>query len=675
MDSSNNSSEAELRDELQRLRSRLNASQQLLDSYRQASSDCVAVVDKQHLILDWNLQASRLFGWECREVVGRHLGELIIPDSSYSSFQQCVDQTIKDSDTATSDACRLIVRDRQGTEYQTSVVVISTDAIQPGSYQVIFRVMSDRKFAMRTLLDKEAEIKSLLQSSAEGIYGVNLEGECTFANNACAELLGYESTGELVGKNIHELIHHSDAQGVAIEPADCQILRAFREDATIHVEDEVFYRSDGSSFPIEYWSTPIQRGDQTLGCIVTFVDITLRHNRQLAQLRAQQKLERKVDASESELAATKDRLALALTRANIGLWDWNAETNEVYFSPTYKTQLGYPGETPWRDFEAWKSRLHPDDVDGAMECVEKYFRRESTDYRSTFRMQCRDGSYRWFLAQGNADFDDQGKPQRVMGVHVDITSQVRDEQELKRLNEALRESNLELQHFASVASHDLQAPLRSIGGFAQFLLEDYAGKLDASADDYLNRIVRNAQRMQRLIDDLLAFSRVESRTPSQDPVNLNDALDDALQSLHEVIESTEAIVTRDSLPTVNGDAVLLTQLFENLISNALKYQDANTPHVHISTESSDQEHTISVTDNGIGISPDYQDRIFEIFRRLHTQKTFPGSGIGLALCRRIVTRHGGIIGVRSEPEHGSTFYFTLPVHRRDQDEKNSETPH
>jgi signal transduction histidine kinase len=232
--------------------------------------------------------------------------------------------------------------------------------------------------------------------------------------------------------------------------------------------------------------------------------------------------------------------------------------------------------------------------------------------------------------------------------------------ELDRANEALEQSNVELQQFAYIASHDLQSPLRAIAGFAQFLQQDYQGQLDEKADEDIERIVAGCKRMQTMINDLLRYSRVESRSRPFEPTDLNEVFDDMVVILASSIQDSGGEVTRGELPTVTGDRSQLSQLFQNLIGNGLKYHGDHPPCVNVSAENSGNEWTVAVHDNGIGIGAKHHERIFEIFRRLHTEDQYPGTGIGLAVCRRIINRHGGKIWLESEPGEGSTFYFSIP---------------
>ncbi|MBW4470368.1 MAG: hypothetical protein KME45_08165 [Stenomitos rutilans HA7619-LM2] len=234
---------------------------------------------------------------------------------------------------------------------------------------------------------------------------------------------------------------------------------------------------------------------------------------------------------------------------------------------------------------------------------------------------------------------------------------------LKFQSEALERSNIDLQQFAYIASHDLQAPLRSISGFTQLLQQTYDGQLSDEANDWIDRTVASTNQMQAMINDILAYSRVDSRARPFEPVPLSDVFSQAQAMLATSIRDANATVTRDELPTVMGDRSQLVQLLQNLIGNGLKYQGDQAPRVHITSVKKEGAWVIAVQDNGIGIEPQYQERIFEIFRRLHTQKEYPGTGIGLAICRQVVERHGGKIGVTSVPGRGSTFYFTIPFRR------------
>jgi len=262
---------------------------------------------------------------------------------------------------------------------------------------------------------------------------------------------------------------------------------------------------------------------------------------------------------------------------------------------------------------------------------------------------------------------------------VVITSAIRDisqrrktEEEIRQLNanleervlertNALMRSNEELQQFAYIASHDLQEPLRTVSIYAQFLAQRYRGKLRGDADQFIDFIVEGAERMERLIHDLLDFSRVEARGADFFvKMSCDDALEDALRNLQSLIQESGAIITRPQLPSITGDPVQMTRLFQNLLVNSIKYRSADVPCIHIAAERSGNDWLFSVRDNGIGIEPQYAEKVFGIFKCLEPRDKRAGSGMGLAICRKIVSRHEGRIWVESALGKGATFYFTLP---------------
>jgi signal transduction histidine kinase/DNA-binding response OmpR family regulator len=242
------------------------------------------------------------------------------------------------------------------------------------------------------------------------------------------------------------------------------------------------------------------------------------------------------------------------------------------------------------------------------------------------------------------------------------------EQRVQERTAELRRSNAELEQFAYVASHDLQEPLRKVVGYTQLLGKRYRGQLDADADEFITYAVDAASRMQLLIQDLLTYSRVDRLGRELAPVDAEAILSQVLRNLQAMVEETGAVATHDPLPTVMADAGQIGQLFQNLLVNALKFHGEQPPHVHVGVARQGRGWVFSVRDHGIGIDPQYADRIFRMFQRLHSRDAYPGTGIGLAICQKIVQRHGGTIWVESQPGQGATFSFTLP-------ESTSAAPH
>lgn len=309
----------------------------------------------------------------------------------------------------------------------------------------------------------------------------------------------------------------------------------------------------------------------------------------------------------------------------------------------------------------FSEETYPVFVEELMAIVEGRTRLELEIANQTLTGKTMHLNMRWQVAPGH-----EKTFSKVMVSFVDITERKRAEQEIEHYAADLERSNQELQQFAYIVSHDLQSPLRVMAGYLDLLEKRYGAQLDDRAEKYITNAVNSAERMKEMIHALLNLSRVETRGENFAPTDCNAVLKHTLESLAIVHEESEAQITHDHLPTVMADEAQLSQVFQNLIANAIKFKrDDKAPHIHISataqTHEGKEEWLFSFEDNGIGIDPEHTDRIFEIFQRLHTDEEYPGLGIGLALCKRIVDRHGGRIWVESTLGQGSTFYFTLPI--------------
>lgn len=273
-----------------------------------------------------------------------------------------------------------------------------------------------------------------------------------------------------------------------------------------------------------------------------------------------------------------------------------------------------------------------------------------------------DSSKKTVLNSGLPILDEEGNPLGAIAVNQDMTQWLKLEQDLLRRTHQLEESNRELEQFAYVASHDLQEPLRKVSSFAQLFAKKYSDRLDETGQIYINFMVDGASRMQILVDDLLHYSRLTRGDRSHREVDMNGVLDGVLADLQLMIREGRANIRSGPLPKILGDAGQLRALVQNLISNGVKYRaPERAPEIHVGASLDAGEATFWVRDNGIGIDPRYFEKIFVIFQRLHARSEYPGTGIGLAICKKIVDNHGGRIWVESSPGQGATFFFTLPT--------------
>ena len=362
------------------------------------------------------------------------------------------------------------------------------------------------------------------------------------------------------------------------------------------------------------------------------------------------------------LRNTQLQMEAAVEAGTVGTWEWDIPEDQFVTGPSFARTFGVDPDKASEGvpLEEFVSSIHKDDRDRVVwkigEAIES-----CGDYEAEYRVWNADNELRWVLARGYVECDEDGTPLTFPGALTDITDQKQAEQQLETVNERLRASNERLEQFAHAASHDLQEPLRMISSYLQLLENRYKDTLDQDGREFLEFAVDGADRMRNMIDALLAYSRVETEGSPLKPVDLNDVLADVQTDLQRKIEETDAEVTVEDLPRVEGDADQLRQLFQNLLDNALEYSGDEPPRVHVSADQDGTEWVIAVRDEGIGIPPDKQDQIFEVFERLHSRDEYAGTGIGLSLCERIVERHDGEINMESEHGKGTTIFVSLPM--------------
>jgi PAS domain S-box-containing protein len=364
--------------------------------------------------------------------------------------------------------------------------------------------------------------------------------------------------------------------------------------------------------------------------------------------------------AEESLRESQERLELALEGAELGMWDWNIQTGDLVFNRRWAEMLGCSSDEIRPHIDSWEESIYPEDTERVREVLNRHVAGETPSYEMEYRVTTKSGEIRWVLARGKVvEHDKDGKPSRAAGTRLDITDRKRAEDLLRDRTEALERSNRDLEQFAYVAAHDLREPLVAVGAYLK-LLERRAKSLDADAHKFLYRAIETTFRMDAVIQSLLAYSRIGSDQRSLEATDCEIVLKNALSNLHSAIKESEATITSDALPTVIADTSQMIQLFQNLLSNAIKFRSNEPLKIHVGCVRGVGEFRFSVKDNGIGIEPPYFERIFLIFQRIQSGRDLPGTGIGLANCKKIVECHGGRIWVESEAGKGSTFFFTLP---------------
>jgi PAS domain S-box-containing protein len=361
-------------------------------------------------------------------------------------------------------------------------------------------------------------------------------------------------------------------------------------------------------------------------------------------------------AAEETLGAARDFYLRLFEDFPALIWRAGLDGRCNYFNRTW---LEFTGRSLGQELgEGWTEGVHPEDLDRCLGLYQESFAARRP-FSMEYRLRHHSGSYHWINNIGRPFFDFNDDFAGYIVTCHDITEARQYQERLNALLQELKRSNQELEHFAYVASHDLQEPLRMVTSYLQLLARRYEGHLDQDADDFIGFAVDGARRMEVLIKDLLGYSRVESRGRPLQPTDCRQQLANALQNLEICVAESGAQVRVGELPLVLADPGQLTQLFQNLIHNAIKFRGDAPPQVGIEARAQGESWVIRVCDNGIGIPPAHRERVFQVFQRLHPIGSYPGTGIGLAVCKKIVERHGGTIWIEEAEPQGTCFHFTL----------------
>jgi PAS domain S-box-containing protein len=604
----------------------------------ESAPDAMVIADAKGRIVLINAETERLFGYGRKELVGQ-LVDVLVPERFRGKHpQHRQGYTAHPRPRSMGEGLELSGLRKDNTEFPVEISLSPIETPEGTLISSAIRDVTARKSAEKALLASEVKFRGILESAPDAMVIADAQGRIVLINAETERMFGYpreELAGQLVDILVPEQFrgrHPEHRRGYTAHPRP----RSMGEGLELRG-----LRKDNSEFPVEISLSSIEAPEGTL-ISSAIRDVTARKTAEKALLASEVKFR-------GILESAPDAMVIADAQGRIVLV--NAETERLF---------GY----------------QRDELVGQLVdiLVPESFRGKHPQHREGYIAHPRTRSMGEGLELRGLRKNETEFPVEIMlsplespeGILVtavirDITERKKSDEHLMKSVSELRRSNDELQQFAYVASHDLQEPLRMVASYTQLLAKRYKGRLDSDADEFIAYAVDGSNRMQGLIQDLLAYSRAgaNGKTPSE--ISSENSFKEALTNLRATIEESGAVVTHDSLPVITTDDAQLVQVFQNLVGNAIKYRSAQVPHIHVSAaKNGGNEWIFSVRDNGLGIDPQYFERIFIIFQRLHGRKEFEGTGIGLAICKKIVERLGGRIWVESEPEKGSTFYFALP---------------
>ena len=632
--------EAALRESEERFRAVVNS-----------ANEAIIVYDRELRIVGGNFAAERILGMPVAQLLGKPGFTSILPcvredGSPLSPEDRPTRVTVRNNRPLTG----YVLGVRQPSGAVTWLSVNTAFLRRPGEaahYGVVSTIVdiTAQRDAEQALRESEERFRQTFELAASGIAHVSLDGRFVRVNRSLCEIFGYPES-ELIGRSVKDVSHPADR-----DVTDAQRARVRAGEIDSARFEKRYLRGDGGTVWVDLAIALVRAPDGTPRYeIALFDDITERKE------------------AERALRESEARFRSLTQLSSDWYWEQDAGFGLKFMSGRMAERTGldagaFIGRKRWE-----QPALNLTEEDWARHRAQL----ERHEPFHDFEMQrpAAEGGSRWVSLAGEPLFDDDGRFAGYRGVGKDITERKRAEAELRRAHEdlerkaeELQRSNSELEQFAYVASHDLQEPLRMVSSYTQLVLRRYGDRLDGEAKEFMAYVVDGAARMKQLIEDLLAYSRVGTRGKQFKPVPVENAVRRAIGNLRAAIEEAGATVTYDALPTVAADDVQLAQLFQNLIGNALKFRAASVPRIHVSAKEQEGEWEFGVHDNGIGIEPQYFERIFMVFQQLHTKGEYPGTGIGLAICKKVVERHGGRIWVDSKPGEGSSFLFTLPKER------------
>ncbi|MEE9466134.1 MAG: PAS domain S-box protein [Candidatus Neomarinimicrobiota bacterium] len=580
----------------------------------------------------------KMTGYTSEDLVGEKSFQDITPEEFHDHDARKIEELLQTEEPQEYEK-EYIRKDGSPVPVLVTIFLLKRSDGSPLSLAAMVKDITECKRTEAIIRESEERFRRTFEQAAVGIAHVGPDGTFILLNQRFCDITGY-TQDELLKLTFKEITHPEDLDAILVN-----VEQLLAGDIETFSMEKRYFRKDGGLVWVTLTVSLVSQPSGEPNYFIAVIEDITEHKQ-----------------AEEALRKSEERVWTFIENIDDMVYFQGLDGSLSMLNAASAAITGYSLEAFAENPQLWQEIIHPEDL----KIAERFFA-EYPDGKPSFeveyRLKSKNGDWKWIQSRmvGVTDGED-----RYIGYNCidrDITRRKQADEELRRYADELERSNRDLGQFAYAASHDLQEPLRNVSNFVGLLAKKYQGKLDADADEFISYVLDGTNRMQEMIRGMLTYSRVGTTGSQFEPVDCEQVIADITASLKLLITEHETELTHGTLPTVLADRVQIEQVFQNLIDNAIKFHGPDPPRIDLKAERSGSEWIFSVADNGIGIESEFIEKVFEMFQRLHSRKQYSGNGIGLALCQRIIGRHGGRIWAESNLGSGSTFYFTLPAHK------------
>ncbi len=615
----------------------LNKREQRFKIFLEYNECLIVVIDKDRKMIYRSPSAERVTGWSNEESEYVDIFQRMHPDDA-EKVEKVFKMALSNPGAPFKISLRAQHKNKNYIWFDGIIVNLFHEPNVQGML-TNFRDVTEIKEAEEELIKSEKRFKALVNNAEDIISLIDEEGRVIYVSPAFEKVTGY-SIDYMIGRNFSEIVHPEN-----VNESEKIFDELLVNPGKLFHRQNRFRHKEGHYIWVEGTLINLLNDENVKAIVANYRDVS------------------DIFKSRDTAIEMNERFSIVSKATHDVVWDWNLVTNVIWWNENFYTLFGYDKDETSHTIESWEKGIDENDKKRVIKKIRESIINGEMFWTDEYKYHGENGEVFYILDRGSIIRNMEGVPIRMIGSMVNLTQQKIAEEKEKNYIEELERSNKELEQFAYIASHDLQEPLRMVGSYVQLIEQRYKGKLDSDADEFIKYAVDGANRMKQLIIDLLNYSRINRQLPDVE-LNLNILLTEVLDNLKSIILESKSQILINELPVIFADKTQMVQVFQNLIANAIKFQPkGKVPEIKISAEKKSDEWIFSVRDNGIGIDKKYHEKVFVIFKQLHSKAMYDGTGIGLAVVKKIIERNGGSIWLESELGKGTTFYFTIKIKR------------